>query len=238
MSDQELATTPAPLAVIEPTPMQVIQEAIASKVPPEVLRELMALKRDMEADDAAKAYSDAIVNFQAKCPTIHKGRKVPGMGSFAAYEDIKKVIQPFLTEFGITLSYSFGFGDGHIMATCTVTVGAHSRSSTAPVAIPKSMGQINDSQKSGVAMSYAKRYSMGAALDLVMTDEDTDANGLGETITEKEAVILGDMLQPLGSAQLARLLEWAGVDKLADMPASKHAEAVDGIKRRLKGIGQ
>lgn len=216
------------------TPMDLILAGQESGMTPEVMTGYFDLQERWENNQAAKEHAAAMVLFQSKCPQIHKGRQVPGMGAFASYDDIKKVIQPLLTEFGISLGYSFDLTDGLMVATCTVTVGSHSTNHTMPVPLPKSMGQINDSQKSGVAMSYGKRYSMTAALDIVVTDEDTDAGGLGETITEDQAIVLAEMIEPLGSAQLARLLEWVGVERLADFPASKHGEAVDGIKRRLK----
>jgi hypothetical protein len=35
--------------------------------------------------------------------------------------------------------------------------------------------RVNETQKFGAALSYAKRYALQGALNIVVTDEDTDA---------------------------------------------------------------
>lgn len=224
------------LARVEPTPRELIQLGMEKGLTPEQLAVLVDLEERLANRKAAADFADAIAEFQRRKPIIYKGREVKAMGySFAGYDDIMRQIQPLLSECGLSVGFSFEMADGCLVSTCHITHGTHTKDYCLPVAIPKGV-RVNDAQQSGIAIAYAKRYALCGALNLVVSDEDTDANGMGETITEEQAITLGEMFEafPNPGEERARFLDvWAKVETIADLPASRYDMAVSAIKKKL-----
>jgi hypothetical protein len=86
----------------------------------------------------------------------------------------------------------------------------------------------------GSAISYAKRYALVAALNIIVSDHDDDGQNAGtKTITAIQADELNDMLFNAPVGTLEALLEWAGVTTLAELPASKFNTAKKAIAAKM-----
>lgn len=214
------------------TPLALLQQAIDKGINPNELSQLMDLQERYEKRLAAEAYAAAIAEFQRRCPAIRKGRK-PQSGpsyTYASYDDIMAVAGPLLAELGIVVAFSTEQVDKSIRVTCRLTVGTHSESHTFTVPIPDM--RVNDTQKFGAALSYAKRYGLQGSLNIVVTDEDTDAANLADkSITEDQALQIEDWIVTT-NADRARFLKWAKVDRIADLPASKYQNAIDLLSKK------
>lgn len=205
------------------------------------MQQLMELKRDWDRDRAAEVYANALTNFQANCPVVGKHRTATiasQKGSykyqFAGYEDVMKQVKPLLNENKIAISFSTAATDKGILATCTLRVGTHAEKCTLEVPIPSM--NVNDTQKYGAALSYAKRYCLCAALNIVVGDEDDDASALAPvaTITEEQVVQLEDWILSTDSDR-ARFLKAFSIEKLSDLPAVKFQNAIDAFKKKQAG---
>lgn len=235
----------APLATTDPTPMQLLRALIdgASEkgIDPAQLRELMQLQRDWQADRAREAFADAMAEFQGRCPQIVKRRGVSLTGGgradykYASLDDIMRIVQPILSDCGVSVSFSASISEnGMIDVTCTLRRGIHAEPHTMSVPAPAQM-RVNDTQKVGAALSYAKRYALCAALNIQVVDEDTDAVGLGEKVNEKQAATIRDLIQESGADE-AGFLEWMKVGRdgrVEDIPASKYNMAVAALKKKM-----
>jgi hypothetical protein len=93
--------------------------------------------------------------------------------------------------------------------------------------------RVNDTQRWGAALSYAKRYSLCAALSIVLGDEDSDAEGLVETVGEEEIATLKELIEAT-STDLKRFLKWAAIDQLKDMSRDFFPAAVSELRRKQK----
>lgn len=201
------------------------------------MQQLMELKRDWDRDRAAEVYANALTNFQANCPVVGKHRTATiasQKGSykyqFAGYEDVMKQVKPLLNENKIAISFSTAATDKGILATCTLRVGTHAEKCTLEVPIPSM--NVNDTQKYGAALSYAKRYCLCAALNIVVGDEDDDAQSVTvQTISDADAIQLEELIESKG-VNRERFLNWAEVEKLSLLPKSKHAQAVAYLNRK------
>ena len=60
------------------TSITLLREAMASGQDPQYLRELLAVRREWEADEARKAYFRAISEFQSRAPIIEKADDAHG----------------------------------------------------------------------------------------------------------------------------------------------------------------
>lgn len=231
-----LATTNATV-----TPLALLQQAIDKGINTDDLTKLMDLHERHERNVAAAVYAEALANFQSKCPVIGKKRKATinsSKGSysyqFAGYEDVMKQVKPLLDENRIVVTFSTAATDKGLIATCTLRVGTHSEPHTLEVPIPSM--NVNDTQKYGAALSYAKRYALCAALNIVVGDEDDDASTLApvKTITEEQVLQIEDWIVTTNSDR-DLFLKAFRIEKLADMPAAKFQNAIDAFnKKRAK----
>lgn len=117
------------------------------------------------------------VQFKLKAP---KGQ----VNSFGHYnyrscEDILEAVKPLLHEAGLTLTLSddvIAVGNRvYVKATATVTDGAESVSNTAFAREAESKKGMDDSQVTGTASSYARKYALNGLFAIDDTkDADTD----------------------------------------------------------------
>lgn len=177
--ESALATVaPAPPAQAALSPIQIIQQVIANPdFDVEKLGQMMELQDRWEKKEAAKSWGQALARFQAECPPVGKDKDA-GSGNFqyryAGYEDVMRVISPVLANCGLTISFSSEpVGEAKIKITCYITHETHTESREFTCPVPSQM-KVNDTQKMGAALSYAKRYALVAALNIVVSGEDSD----------------------------------------------------------------
>jgi len=211
-------TTPANSAV------SIIQSAIASGADPVYLRELLAVRREWEGDEARKLYSQAIADFQSRCPIIEKGDKAHNK-AYAAMDRIWRTIRPLLDETGLSIVWTvntltdYGL---HIEGEIRHRAG-HSVAISYDLPMPDKVTGQNAAQQMGSASSYAKRYATCAALGIV-TGEDDDGLAAGTAYVTKEQadelVAILDTLRDHDGA-ISAMLDFAECDSIADIPAAK-----------------
>lgn len=211
------------------------------------LGKLLDLQKDWEARDASKQFNAALAAFQSEMPTVFKGRKeTTGKYSYAAYEDIMRKARPVLMKHGLAVSFSQEEDDTRLTVICKVShVGGHS--STTPFTLPKD-GPIktregrnitSEAQAQGSANSYAKRYCLCNALDIVVSGEDDDATAAGityidgEQVNEIERLIEQAMTKTDDLTVRDKMLEWIGAASVAEIPVARFAVVVKTLKRKL-----
>jgi hypothetical protein len=118
---------------------------------------------------------------------------------------------------------------------CCIRVGAHYQDHHFTTPVPADL-KVNDTQKMGAALSYAKRYVLCAALNIVVTDEDNDAASLMDLIGDPEIEQLNTLIYEK-NVDLRRFLDWAGVESLDKMPRAKFDKALDMLKRKKSNGG-
>ena len=154
----------------------------------DVLERLLDMRDRINAEAAKQAYYAALGQFQASCPPISKTRKVKDKNgavrySYATLDDIVKQVSDKLQENGLSYTIKTIQKDGFIEATCEVHHNSgHTESSTFPVPIATE-GFMNDAQKAGSAMTYAKRYAFCNAFGIMTSDQDDDGIATGEQLS-------------------------------------------------------
>jgi len=219
----------------EPANLSPMQTAIQLGLTPEQAVGWMEAQQQWERNEAARAFSVAMTDFQGKCPTVKKKRKAGegGFGySYAAYEDVMAVAGPVLKECGLALTFSTEHDAAGIKVTCRIRHGIHFEDHTLTVPVPSM--RVNDTQRYGAALSYAKRYALCAALNIVVADEDTDASGLDEPVTLEQAAMIREWTEQIDDFKLPAFLKWANAATIESIPASKFDQAVDFLQRKAK----
>jgi hypothetical protein len=135
-----------------------------------------------------------------------------------------------LDECSLAVSFSTEAIDKGIRVTCRIRHGIHFEDHTLDVPVPQM--KVNDTQKYGAALSYAKRYALCAALNIVCTDDvDDDAQSCIDPITEQQEVELRELIEAK-AADLPKFLAWMGVEKLSDIPATSYPKAVNALRNK------
>jgi hypothetical protein len=198
-----------PVTDLQPatTPMQLMQAMIERGTDPDQLEKMLALQERWEAGQARKAFAAAMAHFQANCPTILKSKKADRY-NYAPLDEILRTIRPHLESAGLSVVFDTRTADGLITALCTVTHSdGHSTTSEFSAPIDPAM-KVNDTQKAGSANSYAKRYALCNALNLVGSEFDDDAFSAGQP----EQVV-----ETATAEQLAMIQEYRDADQIPDV---------------------
>jgi len=227
------------------TPMDIIADMVRRGAEPDQLAKLMDLQERYERNRAASAFADALAKFQSKCPQIHKGRR-GDKANYASFDDIMHVIRPLLAECGLSISFDLDYIDEkRIDITTIVRHGIHENRTKSWCPVPANIiakatgaGILNASQLNGSARSYAKRYAIVEALNIVVTDEDTDGNMPDNTpITREQAIQVNDCIEAKKVDQAA-FLQWVTVlaktevAEVDQIPAAVFPKVWDMLKRK------
>lgn len=240
-----LARTDTELSPPALTPSEMISFALKQGMNMADLKQLFDMQERWETQQAAKAFSAALCGFQAEMPTIFKRRtaevKTSTGGSytykFESFDDVMREASPVLAKYGIVVTFNTEQLDNppRLKILVRIRVGSFFEDKSFSCPVPTDV-KISEPQKFGQALSYAKRYALKAALNIVSTDqEDNDAQGLFEFITKEQAAQLKGLIEEAG-ADLERFLAWADCESVEQMPAKTFAKAADLLRRKRKAV--
>jgi hypothetical protein len=237
MTETALTTTDTNESLPASNPGKLLEMAVERGADMDALEKLMDLQERWEARQAERDFNDALASFQAQCPPIMKRREASFKGQhayyFASLDDIMREIKPLLQQCGLTVSFSSDVQEGAITVRCRVAHGIHAETSEMTVPTPSEM-RVNDTQKMGAALSYARRYALCNALNIVVTDEDTDAAKLNDPISEKQVVQLSELLEQFSNSRQSKFLAAFEINDLADLPVSRFEQARAALKRKIE----
>lgn len=239
MTTSMIPAEPQPVRAVAPSdPMAMIQNAMASGVSIADLSRLFDLQERWEKQRAQEVFAEALTGFQRDCPRVHKARKTAGNFSFgyASLDDIDAVIRPILARYGVVIAFdsehTTANNENVINVTVRVRVGSYYEDRKFGCPIPKDL-RASDSQKWGAALSYAKRYALCAALNIVVTDEDDESKLGPETITATQLLEIRDLLKACPKDTESNMLgNWLKLDSLDLIPRARFDEVVSNLKRK------
>jgi len=178
----------------------------------------------MEAENARKAFAVAKCSLQNELPAVAAMRVIPTndgtvRSTFAAYEDIMKVIKPYLTRHGFSVSFTMECDDKRILAVCKLThIGGHFEENKFAVRLTKPPG-ASDAQADGATRSYARRGALCDCLNIVV-EKDNDARLEGDYISAAMATALRNRVVASGFDEKG-FLALAGVKDYAEIREAK-----------------
>lgn len=176
MNDLQIQTVRAtPLATTAMPIETLIAQAIEKGTPVDTMERLLAMAREVKAEQAREAFNMSLAAFQSDCPVIAKTHK--GHNShYAKLEDIVAQTQAIRQKHGLHYAFDTKQEPAAITVVCRIThAGGHTETSSATFPIDAKAAGMNDQQKVASAITYAKRYALMNALGIVVADEDNDA---------------------------------------------------------------
>lgn len=159
-----------------------ISAAIQKQLPIETIKEFLAMRKELRADQALEAFTEAMANFQRDCPVIAKTNAVKNKDGkvtyrYAGIDSIVLQVKNILGE--NRLAYKFREERNKEEATITVfCVVTHAMGHSEETSFTVEVGTesyMTDVQKFGARNTFAKRYAFMNAFGIVTGNEDTDA---------------------------------------------------------------
>lgn len=186
------------------------------------LEALCGLKERMDEKQAERDFAAAFCELQKQTPTIQPSKVVPGSDGkeryrFAPYDEIMRDVGPLLAAHGFSVSFNSRRDEGRVTAICTLTHKAgHSRVNEFTVRIGSGPPKASEAQSDGAAKTYAKRFALCDALNIVVSGLDDDARAQGAPITAEQAEGLKSRVDaiPLSETKFLALVEAESYDKI------------------------
>jgi hypothetical protein len=229
------------------TPMEMLNQAVASGASIETLTKLMDLQERYEKNQARRAFDEAMADAKAEIPVIRKNKAVDYKGKNSdvrtnyRHEDmaeIARTVDPILTKYGLSYRYRSEQDGGMVRVTCVVSHrDGHSEEVTLSAG-SDSTGNKNNIQAVGSTITYLQRYTLKAALGLAASADD-DGNA-SEKTAEELALITEDQVENLRDLILSldvnegRFLAHIGLPDLASIGAKNFDAAVAMIRKAGK----
>jgi hypothetical protein len=165
-----------------------------------------------------------------------------GKYNYRSCEDIVEAVKPILKQYGIVLNLSDELvliGDRYyIKAVAGLTDGTDVIQSTAYAREPQELKGMTDSQISGTASSYARKYALNGLLAIDDT-KDPDTDEFAKTTeqepkeevkaTPKQIEILNKVYT---GEKLTKLLEMNKISKIEDLPMTKASELISKLSSK------
>lgn len=212
------------------------------------MERMYAMYERAAARSAKSAYIDALMAAKAALPRVIKAGsasyedKKTGEAkkafSYAKWEEVVGQIEPVLAAHGLMLTFTTEQQAGDRVAITGVLSHRDGHSERAQMALGcDASGGKNNAQGWGSAISYGKRYTAFALLNLVgHDDKDTDAAPPPVDTTDKLAELrklIGDV-----KADEGKICAHFSVEGLGDLTAKQIGEVITGLRARQRGAAK
>ena len=159
---------------------QLMSQAIDKNVPVETMEKLLAMRRELRAEQAREQYHAALAKFQAELPVIKKTKRVMNKDGkteryrYAPLDSIVAQVKRLLDKHGFSHQEDASIEGKFVTARCVIThKEGHSETSAFSVPIDPD-AYMNEAQKYASALTFTKRYAFCNALGILTGDADTD----------------------------------------------------------------
>lgn len=218
-------------------------------IDPERIKAFVMLHRELEADQAKRAFNEAFATLSAALPRITKKGEVkypenkanptgPQIKAFnyAKWEDIDAVVRPLLIANDFSLSFNTTpQPDGRIVVHGRLShlAGHHREVQIGPLPLDTSGGK-NNIQALGSTTSYGKRYCGTMLLNLIFEGEDDDGVKGGTILIDAASVKqLSDLIRVTSSNLDIFLNRFMKVETLADIQLLDFPRAINALMSKM-----
>lgn len=221
-------------------PQALIEKAIETGAGVETMERILALAERVQKISAKQAYDAAMAEFQRHCPPILKTKEArittrsgPGYRySFAPLDEITTVISPLMGSVGLSFRWRVPTPEEwkpepqRVAQICRIThaLGHYEESGviTMPVDHANEGVGANSMQRVGIALTYAKKYSLLVVSGRSPEDYDQDGKTGGDE---------GNGVEPVG-----RVEDGGGADGGVRMITDNQQKRFHAIARGLKPV--
>lgn len=235
---------PQRTAVALTSPASLLQMAVEKGADLATLERLMDLQDRHEANQARKAYVEAMTAFKSEPIEILKRKKVSfetstgGSTSYSHAElsDITEAIGPAMAKHQLSYRWDIDQQGAAITVHCIVMhVLGHSEKVTM-VAGADGSGKKNAIQQVASAVTYLQRYTLLAATGMSTKGMDDDGKTAGAEVTllsADQVIALDDLIKEV-KADKPKLLAYLKVASLSEIHANNYGAVQQVIEQKRK----
>jgi hypothetical protein len=170
-------------ALAKMDPQALVTMALEKGATIDVVERMVALAKEIRAEQARGDWHRAMVQFHQDCPPIRKDSTAQ-IGNryaytYASLPAVLDTVEPVLAKCGLMVSWLAAEAPaGHVGVRCIVAHESGHREESGPVCVPIEASQTGAShaQRVGIAHTYARRYALYTVLGIA-PDDDDDAQG-------------------------------------------------------------
>lgn len=209
------------------------------------MEQLLGVKERWEANEARKAFVQAMAAFKADPPRIVKNRQVSfrnKAGTLTEYDhatldQICEVVGKALAVHGLSHTWEVKQHDNAaVEVTCILTHAQGHAERVTMRGMPDDSGGKNLIQQIGSTVTYLQRYSLLSAAGLAAADQDMDGVIPSDPINAEQKKRLIDLQAEVG-ADTTAFLKYMGVNNLDDLPSNRFDQAVTALEQKRKQGG-
>lgn len=227
----------APAASESAAILSVIERmAMNPEIDPDRIERFIVLKERIDAAAAKKAFDAAVAQAKATIPPAEKNSTGHNSKRYADFYAYARVVDPIISALGLSYRFKTAQSD-RITVTCVLThEGGHSEENSL-AGPPDASGSKNAIQAIGSTLTYLQRYTLVQALGLAAAgDDDGQAAGAGEAITEKQVMDLNDLIDAVVEevkgnrpAFVQSFLKFMKAERIEGIAARDYQKAVNSI---------
>ncbi|MCV9909956.1 ERF family protein [Brucella sp. HL-2] len=215
------------------TPMQMAYQLIQGGADLGSVKEMLAVSKELAADQAKRSFSVAIAAAKAELKPIVKNRDGHNT-RYADFAAIAAAVDPIITAHGLSYRFRTTQNDGRNQVTCIIEhVDGHAEENT--ISAPSdTSGNKNAIQAIGSALTYLQRYSLVQALGIAVAHDDDGKSAVkGPELISKQQFQQINRLLGEAKVDVSEFCKAYKVDCVADLPASFFDEAVKLLKKNI-----
>ena len=223
------------------SPAEMIRLAVSGGADLDKLEKLLALQERYEANEAKKAYSNALAIVNKNIPLVNKNSiNTQTHSKYASLDNIICKTKEIYASEGFSVTFYEGVTDKpENVRVCADVLHKQGHKETYYFDIPmdgrglKGNANMTAIHAKASSVAYARKYLM--CLIWNIPTADNDGNIVVENfIDENKVSILKDLLTSL-QVDEAKFLEYMEVEKVEDIPASKYSKAKIALEAKRKG---
>jgi hypothetical protein len=210
------------------TPFQMLDRAVMAGATPETLEKLMTLQERFEKSEARRAFDAAIAEAKAEIKPVVRNKAGHNAKRYADFAAIARMVDPVLSKFGLSYRFRSEQGD-KINVTCILSHKLGHSEETTLSGPADTSGNKNAIQAIGSTLTYLQRYSLMQAVGLAAADDDdAQAAGAGETVTDAQAEDIKQTIVRIGM-DIQKFLKAFKIETVEGLPAKRYQEAKDRL---------
>lgn len=230
---------------------ELIKLGISNNLSVDTMERLLAMRRELKAEQAREQFFFALANFQKECPLIEKKKKVYEKNSkkvrycYAPLSDIISQVKDVLLKHGFSYIIKTTQEKGNVTAICEAHhVSGHFEQTSFNIPIEPG-AYMNAAQKVASALTFAKRYAFCNAFGIMSGEDDDDSIITEEPVNRQQQEVkikpkakpMPEENQAIYQASLVLLQESAGKQSLfTNNEMIKFKKSLDSIKYNINDL--
>lgn len=230
----EVAPRPKVEAPAPMSPADLVSYAIQSGQPIDIIREAIALSKELKREQALEAFDAAVADAKAEIGPAVKNRTGNNSKRYADFAAYAAVVDPIIGKHG--LSYRFRTTqDDRIHVTCVLSHRSGHREETTLSGPSDTTGSKNAIQAIGSTLTYLQRYTLIQALGLAASEDDdghrSDQGADDHPIGKEQIVTILKLVEETGTA-IDRFCAYMKIEAVPDIRQSQFDRAVQMLEKK------